>query len=86
MNAELDATLEPILKHYADQQGVILSGSDGDQPGVIQYDLDKDVALLRQCDKVKAFSVYDVYSFRFMDDQRNMLRGFYTMPFQLKNV
>ena len=35
MNAELDATLGPILKHYADQQGVILSGSDGDQPGVI---------------------------------------------------
>ena len=35
MNAELDATLGPILKHYADKRGVILSGSDGDQPGVI---------------------------------------------------
>ena len=35
MNAELDATLGPILKHYADKNGVILSGSDGDQPGVI---------------------------------------------------
>ncbi|MEM6842647.1 MAG: NAD(P)-dependent oxidoreductase [Bacteroidota bacterium] len=35
LNAELDATLGPILKHYADKSGVILSGSDGDQPGVI---------------------------------------------------
>ncbi len=35
LNAELDATLGPILKNYADQNGVILSGSDGDQPGVI---------------------------------------------------
>ena len=35
MNAELDATLGPILKDYADRAGVMLSGSDGDQPGVI---------------------------------------------------
>lgn len=35
LNAELDATLGPILKHYADKAGVILTGSDGDQPGVI---------------------------------------------------
>lgn len=35
LNAELDATLGPILKHYADQSGVLLTGSDGDQPGVI---------------------------------------------------
>jgi predicted homoserine dehydrogenase-like protein len=34
MNAELDGTLGPILKVYADQAGVILSGCDGDQPGV----------------------------------------------------
>jgi predicted homoserine dehydrogenase-like protein len=33
-NAEIDATLGPILKHYADQAGVIYSVSDGDQPGV----------------------------------------------------
>jgi predicted homoserine dehydrogenase-like protein len=33
-NAELDGTLGPILKVYADREGVILSGSDGDQPGV----------------------------------------------------
>lgn len=34
VNAELEATLGPILKHRADQAGVIFSGSDGDQPGV----------------------------------------------------
>lgn len=35
LNAELDSTLGPILKHYADKENVIVSGSDGDQPGVI---------------------------------------------------
>jgi len=35
MNAELDATLGPILKVYADRAGVVLTTSDGDQPGVI---------------------------------------------------
>jgi predicted homoserine dehydrogenase-like protein len=34
MNAELDATLGPILQIYAKQHGVILSACDGDQPGV----------------------------------------------------
>ena len=34
MNAELDATVGPILKVYADRAGVILTASDGDQPGV----------------------------------------------------
>lgn len=34
MNVELDATLGPILKHYADRNGVIYSNSDGDEPGV----------------------------------------------------
>jgi len=34
MNAELDATIGPILKTYADQVGVILTNCDGDQPGV----------------------------------------------------
>jgi predicted homoserine dehydrogenase-like protein len=34
MNAELDATIGPILKVYADKAGVILSACDGDQPGV----------------------------------------------------
>ena len=34
MNAELDGTLGPILKVYADRAGAILSACDGDQPGV----------------------------------------------------
>jgi predicted homoserine dehydrogenase-like protein len=35
MNAELDATLGPLLKVKADAAGVVLTGCDGDQPGVI---------------------------------------------------
>ncbi|MGM0407841.1 MAG: NAD(P)H-dependent oxidoreductase, partial [Bacteroidota bacterium] len=34
MNAELDGTIGPILKKYADKAGVVLTASDGDQPGV----------------------------------------------------
>lgn len=34
MNAELDGTVGPLLKHKADAAGVILTGCDGDQPGV----------------------------------------------------
>lgn len=34
MNVELDATVGSILKAKADKAGVILSGCDGDQPGV----------------------------------------------------
>jgi len=35
MNAELDATLGPLLKTIADEQLVIITNADGDQPGVI---------------------------------------------------
>jgi predicted homoserine dehydrogenase-like protein len=34
MNAELDATLGPILKDYADRAGVVITNTDGDEPGV----------------------------------------------------
>ncbi len=34
MNAELDATVGPILKVYADRAGVVLTYTDGDEPGV----------------------------------------------------
>lgn len=34
MNAEVDATLGPILQVYAKKYGVILSACDGDEPGV----------------------------------------------------
>jgi predicted homoserine dehydrogenase-like protein len=35
LNAELDGTIGPILKVYADKAGVVLTNADGDQPGVI---------------------------------------------------
>jgi len=35
MNAELDGTLGPILKVYADRAGVVYTNADGDQPGVV---------------------------------------------------
>lgn len=34
MNAELDGTVGPLLKAYADKKCVVLTGCDGDQPGV----------------------------------------------------
>jgi predicted homoserine dehydrogenase-like protein len=35
MNAEVDGTVGPILRVRADDAGVVFSGADGDQPGVI---------------------------------------------------
>jgi predicted homoserine dehydrogenase-like protein len=35
MNAELDSTIGPILKVYADRAGVVITNTEGDQPGVI---------------------------------------------------
>jgi len=35
MNAELDSTIGPVLKLYADKAGVVITNADGDQPGVI---------------------------------------------------
>jgi predicted homoserine dehydrogenase-like protein len=32
VNAEVDGTVGPVLKRYAEKAGVILSGADGDQP------------------------------------------------------
>ena len=34
MNAELDGTIGPILQTYAEQRGVILTGCEGDEPGL----------------------------------------------------
>lgn len=34
MNAEVDATIGPILHRYAEKHGVVLSACDGDEPGV----------------------------------------------------
>jgi predicted homoserine dehydrogenase-like protein len=35
MNAELDGTLGPMLKVYANRQGVVFTNTEGDQPGVM---------------------------------------------------
>jgi len=35
MDAELDGTVGPILKVYADRAGVVITNADGDQPGVM---------------------------------------------------
>jgi predicted homoserine dehydrogenase-like protein len=34
MNAEIDATIGPILQTYAEKHGVILSACEGDEPGI----------------------------------------------------
>lgn len=34
MNVELDATVGPILKVHADRNGVVITNTDGDEPGV----------------------------------------------------
>jgi predicted homoserine dehydrogenase-like protein len=35
MNAEVDATVGPLLKAHADRAGVVMTNTDGDQPGVV---------------------------------------------------
>lgn len=45
INAELDTTLGPILKSYADQAGVIYTQADGDQPAKLM-NLYREVKLL----------------------------------------
>jgi predicted homoserine dehydrogenase-like protein len=34
LNCEMDATVGPLLKTYADRQGVVYTNTDGDEPGV----------------------------------------------------
>lgn len=36
LNYETDATVGPLLNHWATQRGVVYTGSDGDQPGVMK--------------------------------------------------
>lgn len=45
INAELDATLGPILKTYADKAGVVYTQADGDQPAVLM-NLYREVRML----------------------------------------
>lgn len=62
VNAELDSTLGPILKVYADKAGVVLTNTDGDEPGV-QMNLYRFVRGLGfnpvLCGNIK--SLYDPY-------------------------
>lgn len=61
-NAEIDATLGPILSVYANKAGVIYSGSDGDQPGVTMnlYRFVKGLGLTpRLCGNIKG--LHDPY-------------------------
>ena len=58
MNAEIDATIGPILQVYAKKHGVILSACDGDEPGVQMKSLSlgqrtrPDSASNRQCQRL----------------------------------
>jgi predicted homoserine dehydrogenase-like protein len=57
MNAELDATLGPILKRRGDRAGVVVSGLDGDQPGTEMnlYRFVKNMGLMPLlCGNIKA--------------------------------
>lgn len=58
MNAELDGTVGPILKGYADREGVVITNADGDQPGVIMnlYRFVKGIGVEpRLCGNIKGF-------------------------------
>lgn len=58
LNPELDATLGPVLKQYADRADVMLSQTDGDQPGVIMnlYRYVKGLGLMPLvCGNIKGF-------------------------------
>lgn len=85
LNAELDATLGPILKYYADREKVMLSGSDGDQPGVIMnlYRFVKNLGFRPLvCGNIKGFldvhkNPADMFEFaENMGQSVNMITGF----------
>jgi len=66
-------------------RGVIVLNGGHTLKGKIQYDLEQNIAILKKGDKMKAFSVYDVNYFRFMDSKRRTLRKFFSMPYRLKS-
>jgi len=58
LNAELDATVGPVLKTLATERGVVTSAADGDQPGVQLnlYDFARQVGLVpRVLGNIKGF-------------------------------
>lgn len=65
--------------------GMIVLNGGHKLEGKIQYDLKQNIAILKKDDRMKAFSVYDINYFRFMDDKRKTLRNFYAMPYRQAN-
>jgi len=53
--------------------------------GQMQYDLEQNVAILKNDGKMRAFSVYNVDYFRILDNERKTVRSFYTMPYTQDN-
>lgn len=79
MNAELDATLGPILKVYADRAGVVITNSDGDQPGVIMnlYRFVKAIG----CQPVLAGNIKGLHDpYRTPETQRGYAAKYYQKP------
>ena len=79
MNAELDATLGPILNWHANKAGVIFTNTDGDEPGVAMnmYRYVKSIGLLPVlAGNLKGF--YDPH--RTPDTQRDFARNHNQKP------
>jgi len=79
MNAEVDATVGPILKVYADRAGVVISNADGDQPGVIMnlYRFVKSIG----CHPVLAGNIKGLQDpYRTPDTQRDYARRHHQKP------
>ena len=79
MNAELDATLGPILKVYANRAGVVITNSDGDQPGVIMnlYRFVKAIG----CKPVLAGNIKGLHDpYRTPETQRGYAAKYYQKP------
>lgn len=53
--------------------------------GEIQPNFEQNVVLLKTDGVVKAFSVYNVNLFKILDDERGMIRSFYSMPYEQQN-
>lgn len=65
--------------------GTVYLKSGGSLSGEIQYDLERNVAILKKDDRMKAFSVHNVDYFQIKDQKRRTVRKFYSMPYLLEN-
>ena len=57
----------------------------GSLSGEIQYDLDKNVVILKKDGKLKAYSVHSIDYFLVKDQKRKSVRKFYSMPYRLED-